>query len=65
MSIGNLVAQCWEQSMREYPWPYAPWWFLRLTYRERLDLPPRNFYGELIPRIVIVRQNLRRLKEGW
>jgi hypothetical protein len=33
----------------------------RRTYRERLDRPRRNVFNEVIPRIVIVRNNIRRL----
>lgn len=62
MNISSLVAAAWEQALRESPNPldtdvFGP----RRTYRERLDLLPRNVYGELIPRIVTVRGNIRRL----
>jgi hypothetical protein len=63
----SQVAQIWEQVMRETPSPFAHDWFSaffggpRLSYREQLDRQPTNAYGELIPRIVTVRRNLRAL----
>lgn len=34
------------------------------SYREKLDKPKINCFGRVIPRIEIVKQNLRKLKEG-
>lgn len=74
MAIANmarLLSEAWDREIRETPDPFrhdnvftgrfnAP----MPTYRERLDEQPRNFYGDLIPRIVTVRRNLRRVK-SW
>lgn len=69
-NIGSIVNEAYEQAIRETPAPYddsilsGHFRFSNLTYRERLDRQPRNRLGERIPRIVIVRHNLRRLKAG-
>lgn len=34
------------------------------SYRQRLDARPLNYFGEVIPRIEIVRQNLVQFKAG-
>lgn len=59
---GQMVADAWEAVMRETPHTF----FFGLldrddprTYRERLDEQPKNHYGDVIPRIVIVRNHLR------
>jgi hypothetical protein len=69
-SLGQWVVDAWEETLRETPDHSGEWLFERLTgerstYRERLDRQPYNWYGELIPRIVTVRRNLRRLRGGW
>lgn len=67
-NIGQVVADIWEQVLRETEDPYeSDFLFYQLTglkpktYRERLDRIRVNVYGEAIPRIVVVRQNLRYL----
>lgn len=67
--VGNLsqiLADAWERELRETPDIYwgLPWGEGQLTYRDLIDRQPKNCYGELIPRIVTVRRNLRRLKAG-
>lgn len=69
-NLGRLMADLWEQELRETPDPFdgsdilfrmmtgAP----PLSYREQLDRRQHNCYGELIPRIVTVRRNLRAMK---
>lgn len=68
-NLGRLIADLWEQELRETPDPFNNCTFLsemlggpRLSYRERLDRQRVNSYGELIPRIVTVRRNLREMK---
>jgi len=68
VSFGDVVLRAWEQAKRENPDPFRePSYLLeffggpRRSYRERLHWQRRNGYGELIPRIVTVRQNLRAL----
>lgn len=65
MSLASMVADAWDQTLRESPDPFteASWgygWFgtPKRTYRERLDRQRRNVYGDLIPRIATVRRNL-------
>jgi hypothetical protein len=64
--LGDLVARVWEQELRESP-AFDREAVLDLfggpqrSYRERLDRQHRNHYGDLIPRIVTVRRNLRAL----
>jgi hypothetical protein len=61
-SLAALVAETFEAMLRETPDVFdASDVFEQRTYRERLDRQWRNGYGELIPRIVTVRRNLRRL----
>lgn len=69
-NISDIVAAAWDQMMRESPDPFRNHWFdeqfagaPRTTYRERLDRLPVNVYGDLIPRIVTVRRNLRALSK--
>jgi hypothetical protein len=67
--MSRRVAEEWERTLQETPDPWkaygeGPPFGPRLTYRERLDRQPRNGEGALIPRIVTVRRNLRRLKWG-
>lgn len=70
-NLATIVADAWETELRESPTPFGGEFLLeaiggpRRTYRERLDAQPRNYFGELIPRIVTVRRNLRRLKAGY
>jgi hypothetical protein len=57
--IADIVAKAWATAIRDTP--AADWSeFLgpRRTYRERLDMARRNIYGDVIPRIVLVRRNL-------
>ena len=60
-SCADIVARAWEQTMRESPAIEfgAFLWGQQPTYRERLDKQPKNWHGELIPRIVTVRRHLR------
>lgn len=66
-NLGSMVAAAWEDALRELPDPWRtsflnPLFGLpRLSYREALDQRQYNIYGEVIPRRVIVRRNLRRL----
>lgn len=63
----KVVAEAWEQTLDETPDVfasdilYALFMGKRILYRDYLDKQPRNWKGELIPRIVTVRRNLRRL----
>ena len=64
-NYGRLIAEAWDLALVESP---SPWDDIRelllggrVSYRERLDRQPRNVHGDLIPRIVTVRRNLRRL----
>lgn len=53
--------------MRETPWADGSALYALLsggprpTYRESLDKPKLNWYGEVIPQIVLVRNNIGRL----
>ncbi len=67
LSIGDIIAAEWERSLRETPCPENNrllGWHLgmpQISYRERLDRVKRNWFMQPIPRIVIVRNNIRRL----
>lgn len=62
-SLGQLAADAWEHTLRTTEGP--SWWRgPRPSYRERLDAVKLNYFGEPIPRIEIVRHNLRQLKAG-
>lgn len=70
--MSQIIADAWESVLRETPDPFRDSWIdeefgliPRRTYQQRLDAQPVNFFGEPIPRIVTVRRNLRRFKEGW
>lgn len=63
--LSQIIAAAWEEQLRETPDPFNnPDLFggPRLTYRERLDQQPINCFGQLIPRIVTVRRNIRQTK---
>lgn len=70
-NMGNLVAAAWESVLRETPDPFREGNRMlyfdgcgrhsRPSYRHELDRIRVNCYGELIPRIVTVRHNLRLL----
>lgn len=67
-SLAEVMAAAWDEALRDTPDPWRDvdtWsWRLggpRLTYRACLDRPRRNHAGAVIPRITIVRGNLRRL----
>ena len=68
-NLGPFIAAVWEQLMHEMPdlldeaseRLYDDLSGHRKPYRYWLDRQPRNTFGELIPRIVTVRHNLRRL----
>jgi hypothetical protein len=66
-NIAAIVADAWEEELRTGPDPMHGSWLgemlgmPRRTYRERLHEQKYNMYGELIPRIVTVRRNLRML----
>lgn len=62
--MAALVADAWSQVVRETEDPFGGSYGIfgpRVTYRERLDRVRRNVHGERIPRITLVRANLRRL----
>jgi hypothetical protein len=62
--IAARVIAAWDQAMEEEspdPFLNGSWFGEPKTYRERLDAQPMNYRGRLIPRIVTVRNNLRRL----
>lgn len=71
-NISKLVGDAWTEFMRTHPDPFHDdcGLFKKLfgdkmpTYRERLDKIQVNYYGNPIPRITIVRNNLSRLKQG-
>jgi len=60
-NLASIVAEAWESTLRETPNPFFTESdvFSRRSYRERLDRIRKNAYGDLIPRIVTVRRNLR------
>lgn len=68
-NIGQIVADAWDHTLRvsESPYVNSPGLFRELfglprnTYRERLHRDIINIYGEKVPRIVVVRENIRRL----
>lgn len=58
------LSEVWEQVLRETPVAPAAVFYewltgRRMTYRQRLDEPRYNYRAEMIPRIVLVRRNLR------
>lgn len=67
VNLADVVADAWDQVLRETPDSFTSDALKELlgapmsSYRARLDRQPRNFRGDLIPRIVTVRRNLRRL----
>lgn len=74
--LTTLITDVWEQVQRETPaidWNDS-WASRQLlgrmgatltprTYRDTLDRPRKNAVGEVIPRITLVRANLRRLQK--
>lgn len=70
MNIGQLLADAWEHSIKTTPWDDGSDMLTdllggpRVSYRERLDRPRRNYRGEIIPQIDVVRHNLWKLKNG-
>lgn len=66
---GQMLAEAWHHVMCMSEDPYRASSYLlsemfghgRQTYREHLHRPIINAYGEEVPRIAIVRENLRRL----
>jgi hypothetical protein len=66
--MAQFVADAWEHTLRVSPAPDNGFLFERLgggprkTYREQLTERKRNWYGELIPQIEIVKTNIQRLK---
>lgn len=67
-NLGRIVAEVWEETLRESPNPFDTCGIFNvilglpvLSYRERLDRQPYNIFGNLIPRIVTVRRHLRQL----
>ncbi len=67
-NIADIVVAAWDRALRESPDPfddiYALYPILGYTppsYRERLDRLPRNCFGDIIPRIVTVKRNIRLL----
>lgn len=67
-SLASRVADAWETELRESPGPWdgivdRVFGFGRptLSYRATLDRQPKNCFGDLIPRIVTVRRNIRLL----
>jgi hypothetical protein len=67
-SIGEIVVGAWEHTMRTTEDPLRKPYYLfsrdPRSYREQLHASKLNYYGEVIPQIEIVRQNLQRLKQG-
>ncbi len=75
-NLGALIARVWGEVQEEYLRETEPAgrWFddvfaemlyggrRQRTYRERLDRVQRNHYGEVIPRIVTVRRNIREFR---
>lgn len=59
--VAHVVARVWDEVMRDSPAPDWEAYSGGRTYRERLDAPKRNWSGDVIPRIVLVRWNLRRM----
>lgn len=59
-SLGDVVARAWQETLAETPSPAYGWWpeSGQPTYQEWIDHQPRNYKGELIPRIITVRRNL-------
>lgn len=66
-SIARIVAEAWEDALNEAPDPFSStdlFYMLggrRWSYRERLDVQPKNWKQQPIPRIATVRRNLRAL----
>jgi hypothetical protein len=67
-TITANFADIWAQVMDTTPWDGDACYIFaemlgypRLNYRQRLDRPRQNFRGGVIPRISIVRNNLRAL----
>lgn len=69
-SIAQLVMQVWDEVMEETADPFRDShlydWLTgdHRTYRWHLDEQPRNYKGNLIPRIATVRRHIRQLGRG-
>ena len=69
MISAGMVARVWQETLRETPCVWQDMVPLlatrlgmpRMSYRDRLTRRRRNAAGEVIPQIVLVRANLRRL----
>ena len=59
--IAETAANAWLRAVKETPLPSFWDAFDRSTYRERLDRLSRNWHGEVIPRRVVVHNNIRAL----
>ncbi len=65
-NLGDIVASAWEHTLRVSPDPFrnlsrALFGLPPLSYRDDLHRPLVNHYGVIIPRIVLVAQNIRSL----
>jgi len=66
MISADEIARVWQETLRKTPDPFASPSVTHLlggqmSYREQLDRPKLNYFGEVIPQIVLVRANLLRL----
>ena len=67
MTFAEIVAAAYEEALRDSPAPDYSFVLRRLSggpymsYRDQLDRPRRNYAGEVIPWIRLVRRNLRAL----
>jgi len=63
LNLSRIICEAWEETCRDTPGAFnnptinffGPQW----SYRYLLDRQPVNCYGDLIPRIITVRRNLR------
>lgn len=68
-SLGHIVSDAWEREILEREDPFRSMLLVNLlspqdkqwTHQQYLDRPIINVLGNVVPRIVTVRRNLRRL----
>lgn len=64
-NLGQVIAQAWEDAQEHsrltMPDPFRSftWFNDTQSYRERLDERVVNYYGNVVPRIEVVKNNLQ------
>jgi hypothetical protein len=66
MSLTQVAADAWRRALEETPadgfeYFWSPQWTGYGSYREWIHRPRKNARGDVIPRITLVRNNIRAL----